>query len=75
METVEDVAEFVEMVAEGVEKVAEDVSDNLPAGKLKDAIDRIEEVAETAAKDAHLVDDFIDKVIPNTLFLDFCQFC
>ncbi|XP_044475122.1 uncharacterized protein LOC123203030 [Mangifera indica] len=62
VETVEDVAEFVEMVAEGVEKVAEDVSDNLPAGKLKDAIDRIEEVAETAAKDAHLVDDFIDKV-------------
>ncbi|KAJ0085334.1 hypothetical protein Patl1_08586 [Pistacia atlantica] len=62
VETVEDVAEFVEKVAEEVEKVAEDISDDMPAGKLKDVVDCIEKVAETTAKDAHLVDEFIDKV-------------
>ncbi|KAJ0024096.1 hypothetical protein Pint_08396 [Pistacia integerrima] len=62
VEKVEDVAEFVEKVAEEVEKVAEDISDDMPAGKLKDAVDFIEKVAETTAEDAHLVDEFIDKV-------------
>ncbi|KAJ0024095.1 hypothetical protein Pint_08395 [Pistacia integerrima] len=63
VETVEDVAEFVEKVADGVEKVAEDVADDLPeGGKLKDVVIYVEKVAETAAKNARLVEEFIDKV-------------
>ncbi|CAA2936424.1 Hypothetical predicted protein [Olea europaea subsp. europaea] len=59
----EDVAEGVEKMAEKVEKVAEDISDDLPAGgQLRRAVDFVEKVAERAAKDAGLVDDFIDEI-------------
>ncbi|KAL2513069.1 Uncharacterized protein Adt_18669 [Abeliophyllum distichum] len=60
---VEDVVETVEEVAKNVEKVAEDIADDLPAGgQLRKAVDFIENWAERTARDADLVDDFIDKV-------------
>lgn len=63
LQRAEDVAEAVEKVAEGVEKVAEDIAENLPkGGKLREAVDFVEKIAERAAKDAGAVDDFIDKV-------------
>ncbi|KAK1555380.1 hypothetical protein Q3G72_025586 [Acer saccharum] len=63
METAEHVAEIVEDVAEKVEKVAEEVADHLPqGGRLKDAVTLIENVAKETAKDAHLADQFIEKV-------------
>ncbi|KAG6624519.1 uncharacterized protein LOC122298645 [Carya illinoinensis] len=59
----EDVTETIERVAEKVEDVAEEVADHLPAGgKLKDAAMFIENLARETAKDAHLVDEVIDKV-------------
>ncbi|XP_062118571.1 uncharacterized protein LOC133832213 [Humulus lupulus] len=61
--SVEAVAEAVEKVAEKVEDIAEDIADKLPEnGKLKDAVLFIEKVAHETAKDAHFVDDFIEKV-------------
>lgn len=64
LQTAEDVAEAVEKVAEGVEKVAEDIAENLPkGGKLREAVDFVEKIAERTAKDAGVVDDFIDKVL------------
>ncbi|KAK4429583.1 hypothetical protein Salat_1258900 [Sesamum alatum] len=63
MKMTEDVVEAVEKVAGEVEKVAEDIADDLPeGGKLREAVDFVEKVAERAAKDAGAVDDFIDKV-------------
>jgi hypothetical protein len=57
-------------VAEQVDKVAEDIADDLPAGgKLKEAVTFIENLAERAAKDAQLVDDTIEKVLPKTLII------
>lgn len=75
VEIAEDVAEAVEKVAEQVEKVAEDIVDDLPgSGKLKDAATFIEHLAEETAKDAHLVDELIDKVFTysTTTFLRSC---
>ncbi|KAI9200851.1 hypothetical protein LWI28_014084 [Acer negundo] len=66
MQTAEHVAEIVEDVAEKVEKVAEEVADHLPqGGRLKDAVTLIENVAKETAKDAHLADQFIEKVSLN----------
>ncbi|KZV23166.1 hypothetical protein F511_05005 [Dorcoceras hygrometricum] len=63
VETIDEIVELVEKVAEGVEKVAEDISDQLPeGGKLRNAVDFVENVADTVGKDAHLVDDLIHKV-------------
>ncbi|KAK7852843.1 uncharacterized protein LOC111984981 [Quercus suber] len=63
VDTAEDVAEVVEKVAEEVEIVAEEIAEHLPAGgKLKVVATFIENVAETTAKDARLVEDVIDKV-------------
>ncbi|KAL2538414.1 uncharacterized protein Fot_19805 [Forsythia ovata] len=60
---VEEVVEAVEKVAEEVEKVAEDLINDLPVGgKLRKAVEFVENVAERTAKDADIVDDFIDKV-------------
>ena len=68
VETAEEVAEVVEKVAEEVDKVAEEISEHLPeGGKLSVAVKIIEKAAEKTAKDAELVEDVIDKVIPNTL--------
>lgn len=54
--------EAVEDVAEKVEKITEDVIDDLPEGKFKTALGRIEHVAEEVAKDAKQFDNVIDKV-------------
>ncbi|KAL0438171.1 UNVERIFIED_CONTAM: hypothetical protein Slati_2300100, partial [Sesamum latifolium] len=63
MKMTEEVVEAVEKVAGEVEKVAEDIADDLPeGGKLRNAVDFVEKVAERAARDAGAVDDFIDKV-------------
>lgn len=51
-----------------MDKVAEEVADHLPAGgKLQQAATLIEHLAEETAKSAHLVDEAIEKVLPNTL--------
>ncbi|XVE86830.1 hypothetical protein DITRI_Ditri18aG0066400 [Diplodiscus trichospermus] len=63
VENVESVVEVVEKVAEEVEKVADEVADTLPDnGKLKEAVSFIETVAKETAKDAHMVEEFIQKV-------------
>ncbi|CAA2956797.1 uncharacterized protein LOC111408726 isoform X2 [Olea europaea var. sylvestris] len=63
METIEQITEVVEKTAEVVDKVAENIADHLPeGGKFRKTVDFIENVAETTAKDAHLVEDIIDKV-------------
>lgn len=63
VQTFENIVEAVEDVAEKVEKLAEDIVDDLPEGKLKNAVSCVEKAAEEIAKDAHLVDNMIDKVI------------
>uniref|UniRef100_A0A6N2MLG0 Pterin-binding domain-containing protein n=1 Tax=Salix viminalis TaxID=40686 RepID=A0A6N2MLG0_SALVM len=60
--TTETVAETVEKVADKLDKVAEDLADILPEGKLKQAVRVIEDIAEEAEKDAHLVDEAIEKL-------------
>lgn len=63
MQIVEDIAEAVEKAAERVEKAAEDFADDLPeGGGMRKVVDFVEHVAERAGKDAHIIDDFIDKV-------------
>lgn len=72
MDTAETVVEVIEKVAEKVEDVAEEIADHLPAGgKLKQAATLVENVARETAKDAHMVDAVIDKVLPNTLLYFF----
>ncbi|GFQ02367.1 hypothetical protein PHJA_002380700 [Phtheirospermum japonicum] len=64
MQKTEDVVEAVEKVAGKVEKVAEDILDDLPkGGKLREAVDFVEKLAERTRIDAGAVDDFIDKVL------------
>lgn len=60
---VEKVAEVVEDVAERVEETADEIGNSLSGGgKLKGVFDLIENVAGETAKDAHFVDQFIEKV-------------
>ncbi|XVE60545.1 hypothetical protein DITRI_Ditri05aG0137300 [Diplodiscus trichospermus] len=59
---VEAVTDTVEKVAEEVEKVADDIGDQLPEGRLKDALEFVEDMAEDTADGAQLAGDFIDKV-------------
>ncbi|KAL5556530.1 hypothetical protein UlMin_038766 [Ulmus minor] len=61
-DTIEAVAEVIEDVAEKVEDIADDIGDNLENGKLKDLANLVEDVARETAKDAHMVDQFIEKV-------------
>ncbi|WOG98881.1 hypothetical protein DCAR_0418227 [Daucus carota subsp. sativus] len=61
VQTVEDIVEAVEDAAEKVEKFAEDIIEDLPEGKFKTALGRIEHVAEEVAKDAKQIDNVIDK--------------
>ncbi|KAG6784311.1 hypothetical protein POTOM_010002 [Populus tomentosa] len=61
MQTTEAVAETVEKVADKVDKVVEDLADSLPDGKLKQTARYIENIAEKAERDAHLVDEAIEK--------------
>ena len=46
-----------------MEEVADEIGDHLPDGKLKGAFDLIENIAKETAKDAHIVDEFIEKVL------------
>lgn len=77
MQTTEAVAETVEKVADKVDKVVEDLADSLPEGKLKQTARYIENIAEKAERDAHLVDEAIEKVffsstqylVPYLMFL------
>ncbi|KAK4740873.1 hypothetical protein SAY87_024461 [Trapa incisa] len=63
VEMAEEATEVVEKVAEGVEKVAEDVAELLPeGGKLRSTVEFVEHVAEVTAKDARMVEGFIEKV-------------
>ncbi|KAK8354701.1 hypothetical protein V6Z11_A05G236800, partial [Gossypium hirsutum] len=62
IETVETVTDIVEKVAEQVEQVADKVGDSLPEGKLKDALEIVEDMAEGTVNDARIVGEFIDKV-------------
>ena len=63
--TVETAAEAVEKVAEEVAHVAEEVANSLPEGGTMQNIvcNIIANVAEETAKDAHAVDQLIEKVI------------
>nr|GLL39707.1 uncharacterized protein LOC109184813 [Ipomoea trifida] len=61
-EAVEKVAEVVEHVAHDVDKAAEDFKEKLPEGSLKNIVESIEHLAEETAKDAHIVEDLMDKV-------------
>ena len=63
MNTVEAVAEVVETVAHKVEDVADGIADSLPEdGKLKAAFEAVEAIAKETARDAHMVDQLIEKV-------------
>ncbi|XWS21456.1 hypothetical protein CRYUN_Cryun30bG0056300 [Craigia yunnanensis] len=62
IDTVEAVTDIVEKVAEQVEKVADDIGDHLPEGRLKDALEFVEDMAEDTAGGARLAGEFIDKV-------------
>ncbi|KAE8725976.1 Detected protein of unknown function [Hibiscus syriacus] len=63
LETAEHISDVVEQVAEKVEKVADEVGDQLPdGGKLRASLELVEDLAQEAAKDAHLAGDLIDKV-------------
>ncbi|WOG98882.1 hypothetical protein DCAR_0418228 [Daucus carota subsp. sativus] len=62
VQTVEDMVEAVEEIAEKVDKFTENIADDLPEGKLKETLEKIENVAERVAQDADRLDDMIDKV-------------
>ncbi|XP_059637689.1 uncharacterized protein LOC132279669 [Cornus florida] len=63
VETADRVTEAIENIAEQVEKVADEIGDELPeGGKLQKAFANVENMAGKAAKDAHLVEQFIDKI-------------
>ncbi|XP_057503946.1 uncharacterized protein LOC130787571 isoform X3 [Actinidia eriantha] len=63
VETVEQLTEVIERVAEGVEDLADNVADKLPeGGKLRHAIETVENAAKETVKDAQFVEQIIDKV-------------
>ncbi|XP_039041513.1 uncharacterized protein LOC120180202 isoform X2 [Hibiscus syriacus] len=62
IDTVEAVADIVEKVAEQVENVTDELGDLLPEGKLKDALETVEDLADATADSARIAGDFIDKV-------------
>ncbi|XP_028052187.1 uncharacterized protein LOC114256706 isoform X2 [Camellia sinensis] len=63
VETAERVTEVIEKVAEEVEELAEEVADGLPeGGKLRGAVEFVENAAKETAKVAHLAEELIDKV-------------
>ncbi|KAF9610819.1 hypothetical protein IFM89_025060 [Coptis chinensis] len=63
LQTIECVSEIIEEVAVKVDKIADDITDDLPDGsKLKQAIERIDEVAEGLIKGADLTQELLDKV-------------
>lgn len=63
MDTAELILDVVEKVAEEVVEIADDLGDKLPeGGKLKCAVDLVENVAREIAKDANLAEDLLHKV-------------
>lgn len=58
----EAITDIVEKVADEVEKVADGIGNHLPEGKLKDALEFVEDIAEETSDGAHLVGQLIDKV-------------
>lgn len=63
VEDAEIIAEVVEKVAEEVVEIAELLTNKLPeGGKLKNAVDDIENVAKEIVKDANIAEDIINKV-------------
>ncbi|KAK8572394.1 hypothetical protein V6N12_028449 [Hibiscus sabdariffa] len=62
IDEVEAVADIVEKVAEQVEEVADDIGNHLPEGRIKDALEMVENVAQNTADGARLAGEFIDKV-------------
>ncbi|XVF39582.1 hypothetical protein PTKIN_Ptkin01aG0045400 [Pterospermum kingtungense] len=62
LDNVEAITDVVEKVADQVEKVADDIGNHLPEGKLKDALEFVEDIAENTADGAHFAGEVIDKV-------------
>lgn len=62
IEEAEKVSDVIEEVAETVKKVAEEAVNHLPHGKLRDAVEVVEDVAEEIDKDAHIAGDALEKV-------------
>ncbi|XWS14956.1 hypothetical protein CRYUN_Cryun35bG0052800 [Craigia yunnanensis] len=62
VDTVEAATDIVEKVAEQVEKVVDDIGNHLPEGRLKDALEFVEDIAEDTADGARLAGEVIDKV-------------
>ncbi|CAI9116226.1 OLC1v1017322C2 [Oldenlandia corymbosa var. corymbosa] len=62
VQTVENIVDAVEKVAETVEKVAENIAEDLPAGDLKNAVLRVEHVADQIDDQTEMIGDLIDKV-------------
>ncbi|RDX76398.1 hypothetical protein CR513_43612, partial [Mucuna pruriens] len=56
------VVDIIEDVAEGVDKVAEEAVKHLPEGKLRDAVQFVEQVAEQIDNHAELAEDALEKV-------------
>lgn len=59
----EEIADIVEEVADDVENVAESAANHLPKGKLRDACEYIDKVAEKVEKDAHIAGEALQKVL------------
>ena len=72
MDTIEQVAEAVESVAEQVENVADEIGNKFPeGGKLRSALDFIENAAHKTAQAAHFADEIIDKVVFHLTHLNY----
>ncbi|KAE8658974.1 Detected protein of unknown function [Hibiscus syriacus] len=62
IDRVEALTDIVEKVAEQVEEVADDIGNHLPEGRLKDALELVEDMAQNTADGARFAGEFIDKV-------------
>lgn len=63
VEDAEIIAEVVEKVAEEVVEIADLLNNKLPeGGKLKNAVDIVENLAKEIVKDANIAEDIINKV-------------
>ncbi|XP_028757395.1 uncharacterized protein LOC114716550 [Neltuma alba] len=62
IEELEQISDVVEEVADKVEEVAEAAAKHLPEGKLQDAAEFIDKLAEEIEKNAHLAGDLLEKV-------------
>ncbi|KAI9106493.1 hypothetical protein K1719_022021 [Acacia pycnantha] len=62
IEELEEISEVVEEVADAVEELAETAAKNLPEGKLHDAAEFIDKLAQEVEKDAHIAGHLLEKV-------------